>query len=163
MALRDLVPWRRGELARGTDPFLALHREMDELFDRFFGDGEVAAWPPASWAGASFMPKVDVSETDKDVCVTAELPGLDEKDIDLALAENALTIKGEKKVEKEEKEEGRYHVERSYGAFQRRITLPCEIDPDKVKATFKKGVLSVTLPKTAKAQSTKKIAISAAK
>lgn len=163
MTLRSLVPWHRGEVRRGSDPFLALHREMDELFERFFGDGEVAAWPTASWPGPSFIPKVDVSETDKDVCVTAELPGMDEKDIDLALAESVLTLKGEKKVEKEEKEEGRYHVERSYGAFQRRVMLPCDVDPDKSKATFKKGVLSVILPKTAKAQNAKKIAIASAK
>lgn len=158
MALRDLVPWHRSEMTRGSDPFLAFQREMDDLVSHFFGNGHLAPW-----SEGSFSPSVDVSETDKEVCVTVELPGIDEKDIDLAIAENALTIKGEKKTEKEEKDEGRYHVERSYGSFQRRLMLPCEINTDKTKATFKKGVLKVTLPKTAKAQNVKKIAISAAK
>jgi HSP20 family protein len=158
MALRDLVPWHRSEMTRGSDPLLAFQHEMDNLIGHFFGNGQLAPW-----LEGSFSPSVDVSETDKDVCVTVELPGMDEKDIDLAIAENALTIKGEKKTEKEEKNEGRYHIERSYGSFQRRIMLPCEVNTDKTKATFKKGVLKVTLPKTAKAQNFKKIAISAAK
>lgn len=158
MALRDLVPWRRHEMARGGDPLLSLRHEMDDLFERFFGNGDLAAW-----ADASFNPKVDVKETDTEVSVTAELPGMDEKEVDIAIADGTLSIKGEKKSEKEEKSENRYSVERTYGSFQRRIALPCEVEADKAKATLKKGVLSITLPKSAKAQNAKKIAISAAK
>jgi HSP20 family protein len=163
MTLRDLVPWRRNEMAREGDPFNALHRELDDLFDRFFGNGDLVPWSGRAWAGAPFSPSVDVDETEKEVRVTAELPGMDEKDVELALAENMLTIKGEKKVEKEEKNGGRQYVERSYGVFQRRVMLPCEVDPAKAKATFAKGILTVTLPKTAKAQNVKKIAISGEK
>jgi HSP20 family protein len=101
-----------------------------------------------------------VSETDKEIKVSAELPGMDDKDIDVSLTRDALTIKGEKKEEKEDKGKDYYKMERSYGSFTRSIPLPVEVDTDKVQATFKKGVLEITLPKTAKAiQETKKIPI----
>jgi HSP20 family protein len=157
MALRDLVPWRRGEVSPGGDPFLSLQREMNDLFTRFF-DRDFPAWP----AAGAIAVDVDMSETDKEVRVTADLPGVDEKDLDISLSDDCLIIKGEKKSEKEEKNGGRYYVERSYGAFERRIALPCEVDADKVKAEYKKGVLTITMPKSAKARSSKKIAISAA-
>ncbi len=119
--------------------------------------GDLALFGPGP-----FAPEVDVTEKEGELRVCVELPGVDEKDIDLSLSEDALTVRGEKKAEKEEKERGRHYVERTYGAFERRIPLPCEIAPDKANASFKNGVLTVTLPKSAKASSAKKIAISAA-
>jgi HSP20 family protein len=103
-----------------------------------------------------------VSETDKEIKVSAELPGMDEKDIDVSLTRDSLTIKGEKKQETEDKGEDYYRMERSYGSFTRSIPLPIEVDTDKVQATFKKGVLEITLPKTARAiQETRKIPVKA--
>lgn len=155
MSLKSLIPRRRREIAARRDPLLAFRREMDEVFDRFFGSGDLSLWPPDS-----FAPSIDVSETDDEIRVTAELPGVDEKDIDISVSNEALVIKGEKKQEKEEKDGGRHYVERSYGAFERDIQLPCEVDADKAAARYSRGVLTITLPKTAKGRSSKRIPIS---
>jgi HSP20 family protein len=154
MSIRNLIPWRRHEDAR-RDPFIALRREMDDLFDRFFGNGDVSPWAPV-------FPTVDVTDTEDEVRISAEIPGMDEKDIDISIRDDVLVIKGEKKQEAEEKDGGRPYFERSSGAFERDIQLPCEVDADKCKAKYARGVLSVTLPKTTKGRSGKKIAISAA-
>jgi HSP20 family protein len=90
---------------------------------------------------------VDVTDTDKEVKVCAEIPGVDAKDIDVSVEDGRLTIKGEKKCEQEEKEKGQYRMERSYGSFERSIPLPTDVDESKAKAEFKKGVLRLTLPK----------------
>jgi HSP20 family protein len=142
-------------------PFGAFQREMNKLFDDFFGGFQLSPWAPLERRlAAAFIPHVDVSETDKDIKVSAELPGMDEKDIDVSVTRDTLTIKGEKKEEKEDKGKDYYKMERSYGSFTRSVPLPVEVDTDKVQATFKKGVLEITLPKTAKAiQETKKIPI----
>jgi len=101
-----------------------------------------------------------MKESDKQISITAELPGMDDKDIDISLTKDSLSIKGQKKEEKEDKGKDYYRMERSYGSFSRTIALPSEIDIDKVKAEFKKGLLTVTLPKTAKAiKETKKIPV----
>jgi HSP20 family protein len=92
-------------------------------------------------------PSVDISETENNVLVKAELPGLDPRDVDLSIERDTLIIRGEKKQESEEKQENYHRIERSYGSFHRSIPLPCKCDPDKVKAKFKNGVLTVTLPK----------------
>jgi HSP20 family protein len=97
-------------------------------------------------------PSVDVSETEKNVIVKAELPGMDPKDVDLSIEKGTLVIRGEKKQESEEKNENYHRVERSYGSFHRSIPLPCKCDADKVKAKYKNGVLTVTLPKDKDAQ-----------
>jgi HSP20 family protein len=97
-------------------------------------------------------PAMDIAEKDKAYQVTAELPGLDEKDIDVTVSDNVLTIKGEKKEEKEEKEKNYYLSERRYGAFQRSFDLPSGVDTAKIEAQFAKGVLTITLPKSAEAQ-----------
>ena len=105
---------------------------------------------------------MDVAEDGKEITLTAELPGLDEKDVEILLSNNVLTIKGEKKSEQEKKEKDYYRVERSYGSFSRTIPLPEGIDADKVNASFKKGVLTVTVPKLPEAQKeVKKIAVKA--
>ncbi|MFZ5998454.1 MAG: Hsp20/alpha crystallin family protein [Nitrospirota bacterium] len=164
MAFRDLVPRTFGKREvpvkrNGDDPFTMLQREMNDLFDNFFRSFDFA--PFGSRMG-EFTPRVDVSETDKEIKVSAELPGMDEKDIEVTLNKDSLTIKGEKKEEKEDKGKNYYRIERSYGSFSRTIPLPLEVETDRAEATFKKGVLTVTLPKTAKAiKETKKIAIKA--
>jgi HSP20 family protein len=105
-------------------------------------------------------PRVDVSETDTELKIEAELPGIDEKDVEVVLSDGRLTIKGEKKQEKEEKKKDYHLLERSYGSFARSIALPFEADPDQVKASFAKGVLTVTVPKPPEVKAKeKKIAI----
>ncbi len=113
-------------------------------------------------AAVAAVPAVDVTETDKAYEIAAELPGMDEKNIEVKLADGTLTIKGEKQEEKEEKKKDYYLQERSFGSFQRTFQVPDGVDTDKIEATFKKGVLTVTLPKTAEAQKAeKKIAVKA--
>ncbi len=156
MAIRNLVPFGKKDVPvkrEDESPFSLLRREMDSLFDNFFRGFDLE--PFESRMGA-FSPKVDVTENDKEIKISAELPGLDEKDIDVSLQKDMLTIKGEKKEEKEDKGKDFYRMERSYGSFSRTIPLPAEVETDKVEARFKKGVLSITLPKTAKAVAEKK-------
>jgi HSP20 family protein len=160
--IKDIVPfWKRNVQGKHEEyePFSLLRHEMNRLFDDFYRGFDLE--PFESRLG-TFSPSIDVSENDKQVKVTAELPGMDEKDIDVSLNKDSLTIKGEKKEEKEEKKKDYYRMERSYGSFSRTIPLPMEVDANKVKAEFKKGVLTITLPKTKKAiEDTKKIAVKA--
>lgn len=162
-SIKDLAHgnWRLGNWGRrsnqGDDghPFVQLQRQMNSLFDDFF-----SGWSSEGRAGA-FVPKVSVTEDAERVTVTAELPGMDQKDVELSLTPDALTIRGEKRVEREDKESTNvYTMERSYGMFQRSIPLSCEIDTDKVDAVFKNGLLTVQLTKTPAAQAkSKKITI----
>jgi HSP20 family protein len=146
----------RGSVALGPwQPFETLRREVDRLFDDFGG----GAWPrslfeslPTSWRAFGTFPATDIVEKDGSYELTAELPGLGEKDIEVVAANGILTIKGEKKQETEEKKKGYYLSERRYGAFERRFPLPEGVDPDRIEATFKKGVLTITVPKSAEAQ-----------
>ena len=153
-------------------PFEGLRREIDRLFDDFqlgslrapFGRSVFDAEPfwrgEISWGKA---PAVDVVEKDNAYEITAELPGIDESNIDVKVSDGVLSIKGEKKEEKEEKSKDRYLSERRYGSFQRAFRVPDGVDADKIEANFKNGVLTVTLPKTpAAVRSEKKIAIKAA-
>jgi HSP20 family protein len=117
---------------------------MERVFEDFSRD---FGWGPQALAGVGMAPRVDVSATDTEIKIEAELPGVDEKDVEVVLSDGRLTIKGEKKQEKEEKKKDYHMVERSYGSFARSIALPFEADPAKVKATFAKGVLTVTVPK----------------
>jgi len=152
MAMTDLIPWRKSDdpLAvrqRESDPFMRLRRNIDQMFDNMLGD-----WSgPMNGLDRAFMPTVDVHESAKEIRVTAELPGLEEKDIEVSLLNGALWIKGEKQEEQEEDKGDVYCCERRYGSFQRMVELPTEVDADKIKASFKKGVLKVTLPKTKQA------------
>ena len=141
-------------------PFRSLQREVNRVFRDFFDEANL----PDVGFGASFTPgvapKMDIAETDKAFEVTAELPGIDEKDVELSVDEGVLTIKGEKKAETEEKKKNYHRIERSYGAFQRSLALPPSVNVEAIEATFKKGVLTVTLPKTAKAvEKAKKIQV----
>jgi HSP20 family protein len=149
----DLVPFRRWRPSESRRDVPSLRREMDTFFDRFFRD-----MPWTGWEGEEWLPSVNVSETDGDIKVKAELPGLEAKDIDISVSGDVLTIKGEKKEEKEEKEEKYYYKEQYSGSFQRCIRLPAEVQSDKVDAKFKNGVLNVVLPKS-KESETKKIKV----
>ena len=146
--MSSLIPWTDRGDAR------TLRREMDRVFDRFFD-----SWPfrPSS-ESRDWAPSGDVSETAKKVVVKAEVPGMDAKDIDIAVTGDVLTIRGERTQEKEEKEENFHRIERSYGAFSRSIRLPAEVETDKVDATYKDGVLRISMSKTKKA-SQKKIEV----
>ncbi len=153
MALSDLVPWGRNRAVAPqhysgeADPFLVLHREINRMFDDFTRGFGVGA--PLSFASSGAWPHVEVSETDKDVKVVAELPGIDQKDVDLSLADGVLTIKGKKESESS----GALYSERWHGQFQRTLQVGSDVDPDKVSAEFKNGVLTVTLGKRPEAQS----------
>ena len=147
------------------DVWRSFRSEMDRLFDRFAGgfgfpslrrmfDME-PAWRPASSFTFS-APAIDMSEDEKAYKVSAELPGLDAKDVDISISGNTLVLKGEKRQEKEEKEKNYYFSERAYGSFQRAFELPASVDRNKVSADFAKGVLTITLPKTPDAQKQQK-------
>ena len=152
---RDVTP-RRGE---ENNPFVTLHREMNRLFDDVFRGSDMMPFGSDRSSGQIMgWPNIEVSETEKDVKVTAELPGLDDKDIQVELANGVLSIRGEKKTETEDKE--RLFSERYYGRFERRIPVE-DVEPDKVAASFKNGLLTVTLPKSREAhEKVKRIAIS---
>jgi HSP20 family protein len=164
MTVRELTPWNRGRdvtVRRGEEanPFLALHREMNRLFDDVFRGFELSPFGfDRGFDRTIGWPNIEVSETDKEMKVTAELPGLEERDIELELANGVLVVKGEKKTEMEDKD--RLFTERYYGRFERRIPIE-GIDENSVSASFRNGVLTVLLPKTAQAQQqVKRIAIS---
>ena len=162
MAIKDLIPWnnRGRELTtpRGTDihPFFTLHREMNRMFDEVFRGFDVAPFGSTRALDGLDWPQIDIEETDKDVRITAELPGLDEKDVSLEIANGVLSISGEKKSESEDK--ARRFSERYYGRFERRIPLK-DVEEDKVSAAFKNGVLTVTVPKSAEAKNVRRISI----
>ena len=139
---KDLTP-------RYADPFSALRAEMDSLFDSFIGGLPAFSGMSGSGGGRGFTltPHVDVKETDKEIVVEAELPGMDEKDISLALQDGVLTIRGEKKHEYDEEKENYRVMERRYGGFQRSLRLPDTVDENKVEASFGNGVLKVIVPK----------------
>lgn len=157
--------------ASGGDVWQSFRNDMQRLFEQFWTRGVFPSLPGAfdveraarRWpAAAVASPAVDFAEDDKAYYITAELPGMSEKDIDVSLSGDTLTIKGEKRDEKEEKAKNYYLSERSYGAFQRSFTLPEGVDRDKIEASFSSGVLALTLPKTAEAvKQQKKIEIKA--
>jgi HSP20 family protein len=151
---------RERGVMRFSDPFTTLQREVDRLFDDFARGWPTAGWPTMDRA-PQLMPSMDVAETDKEIEITAELPGMEQKDVELNLADNILTIKGEKKSEKEEKDKNYRTYERSHGSFSRTVELPAGIDPDEIKASLSNGVLKVTVPKPAPAQA-KKVEVKAA-
>lgn len=161
MPITDLIPFRpKRSLAvrRENDQPRALMRDFDRWFDTFFErPWSLMPWRLFDEEWETFTPRVDVKETDKKVIVTAELPGLDEKDIEISVSGDALILRGEKRQEEEEKSEDYYRMERRYGSFQRVIPLPCEVQVDKAEANYRKGVLTIELPKTPEAQSARKI------
>ncbi len=156
MQIKDLLPWARRDgvsEAKGAEdnPLAALQRDMNRAFDSFWGRAE----RPFAGLAAAFgegAPRSDVVETDSGVEVTVELPGLDEKDIEVNLSDDALTIKGEKKLERKDEKKGYYISERSYGSVYRSIPLPAGVNADKAEASFRNGVLTVKLPQRPEAR-----------
>ncbi len=139
----DLIPWKyMNELS-------TLRKGMEDLWSRFAGEAGLAG------AGAGWNPRVDVSETHDAFVVKAELPGIDVKDIEVALTGSVLTVRGEKKEEKEEKDRQHYYSERYYGSFRRAFRLPGEVSGENVAASFDRGVLTITAPKAVAAQKKK--------
>ncbi len=165
MNVRDLVPWARGARERSpttrsdaVSPVVSLQREMNRIFDDVFRDFDDSRF----FAGRTGWPSVDVEETDKEYRVTAELPGLEERDVEVLLHDGLLTVRGEKRLETENR--NRTYSERFYGRFERQIALDRDIDDGAVNAVFKNGVLTVTVPKSASAvERSKRIRINAGK
>lgn len=157
MTMRDLMPWSRQEnrapaMYEGRrDPFAMLRREVERLFDDTFGLPAPAGRQSAIW------PNLEVSETDNEVRVTAEMPGLAEKDVDLTVENGVLCLRGERKSEVEDKERG--YSERFFGRFERRVALPTGVDEDKANARFDNGVLTVTIPKSPEMERGRRIPI----
>ena len=165
MNINNLPLKRRGDkLAirrENESPIMAIQNEMNRLFDNFFNDPfDLAPITELRRMPAEFSPRVNVSETDTAMQVTAELPGMEDKDIQISLEKDCVVLSGEKKSESEETGKNFHRYERSYGSFQRVTPLVSEIQEDKVEATFKNGVLTITLPKAASAvKAAKKINI----
>jgi HSP20 family protein len=165
MTINDLIPWKRSQKLAvrrpEADSIFQLNNDMNRMFENFFE----APWSLRPFEAFEsslnrFMPSLDMSETDKDIKVTVELPGIDEKDIQLSLDDGVLSISGEKQFEKQEKRDNYHRLERSYGSFSRQVLLPADVDEDAVSAIFKNGVLNITLPKQQAALSeSKRIAI----
>ena len=143
-----LIPWREAH------PLIDLRTDIDSIFDQFFGS--ILPREKAFW-GDAFLgsPAVDIEETDKEVIVKAELPGLDPKDVDISVADNILTIKGEKQEERKEEKRHVHLTERRYGSFARSFLLPAEVKTEKVEANYGKGVLEIRLPKAEHAKAKK--------
>ena len=155
MELGSLVPWRDKFRAPANrediyDPFAMFRRAVDHMFDDFLGAAGGMREVGSGWQGVS--PTIDVTDTEKELVVTAELPGLDEKDFEVTLAGDILTIKGEKKIEHENRSGGVYQLERRFGSFSRSLRLPFETTDEQIEARYDKGVLTIHLPKPPEAQ-----------
>ncbi len=158
MTISNLVPWRKkeeglAERQRLESHLLDLRSQIDRMFEDFYSRdfGMTPFFRDLEGLG-DFSPRMDVDESEKEITVSAELPGLKPEDVNISLKDNLLTISGEKRAEKEEKGKRYYHVERSYGSFSRSIPLPGEVKEDKVEASLKDGLLKVILPKSEEAQ-----------
>lgn len=166
MRIKDMVPWSNQarqdvQPSESDHPVSSLQREMNRVFDEFWSRFD-RPFEEIGGCSAPGMAASDVVETDGSIEVSVELPGLDEKDVEVTLSGDTLTIKGEKKVERQDEKKGFYLSERSYGSVFRAIPLPSGIDTDKAEAKFKNGVLTVTLPKSAEAASrSKKVEVTA--
>lgn len=160
MTMRDLIPWgrqssssqapvpyREGEMT----PFFSLRREIDRLFDDMF------RMPGLTGVSAMTWPSVELSDTGREVRISAEIPGMGEKDVELTVQDGVLSIRGEKKSETEDKDRG--YSERWYGRFERHIALPAGVEEEKAEANFRDGVLTITLPKSPEVASGRKIPI----
>jgi HSP20 family protein len=137
-------PFRREE----EYPFSSLQREINRLLDEFFREANVPSFEFPEEGPGVYVPRVDVTEDEKAIKITAELPGMEEKDINVSVSRDAVTITGEKREEKEEEDKGYYRMERRYGSVRRTVPLPFEVEIDKAQATFKNGILTIELPKS---------------
>jgi len=153
MRISNLLPTVQRSTRRDDDhPFYSLQRQMNSLFDDFFTGFDAAPRGLSGGGVGSFVPSIDVKESEKDFTIRAELPGVDEKDIEVNVTGDTVTLRGEKKEEKEDKGKNYYYLERSYGSFNRVIPLGSEADADKAQASFKNGVLNITIPKSQSAK-----------
>jgi HSP20 family protein len=167
MHIKDLIPWaRHDETAqpKGSteNPLAELQRQMNQVFESFWGkvDRPLACF---DWPFGEATPRSDVVETADGVEVTIELPGMEQKDVDVSLTDDTLTIKGEKQVEKKDEKRGYYVSERTYGSVFRTVPLPPGVDTGKAEATFRNGVLTVRIPQTPEARAkVKRIEVRAA-
>lgn len=145
---RELTIWKPHREVTPFKGFERMRTEMDHFWDAFFEvESRRKGEDPGSW-----FPSLDVSETKNEIVVKAEVPGMDPKDIDVSISDGVLSIRGERRQEKEEKEEDYHLVERSYGSFARSIALPKEVKHDKISASYKNGVLKIVLPKSEEAK-----------
>jgi HSP20 family protein len=155
---RSLVPWRaRSEVPAPRDdwfdPFVSFRREMDRMFDSFFDAfSERSGRGVAPFGRFGATPALDIAETDKELVITAEVPGVSEKDVEVTLSGDLLTIKGEKKAEQEERDGGYSYMERRFGSFSRSVRLPFEVKDETVDAQYDKGILTIHIPKPADLQ-----------
>ncbi len=158
MARNPLTPYRSGGLlgGGGLDDIFSLHRDMNRLFDQVMGSG---AGRGGASAGNVINAQMNVSETEDEIRIAAELPGVTEDDIDVSLDDDVLTIRGEKRFERKDEKENFHFVERSYGTFQRAVRLPFPVDPEQVRASFENGVLTIRLPKSAQQERARRIPV----
>jgi HSP20 family protein len=157
MARTSLTPFRPGSLM-GSDPFFALPPEASRFFEEFFR-GRMPMVGGEGQESGLLMPQMNLSETDNEVRITAELPGVADKDVDVTLDDDVLTIRGEKKMEKKEDKENYHVIERSFGRFQRSFRIPHSVNADQVQAHVDKGVLTVILPKNQAQEKTRRIQV----
>ncbi|HOX06282.1 MAG TPA: Hsp20/alpha crystallin family protein [Planctomycetota bacterium] len=155
MSMNMIPRRRREEGAEIGHPIDLFRRQMDRLFDDFWGETGLMSGLAGPGAGGTFLPRVDVTENESEVTVTAELPGLTDKDVEVSLAQGRMVLSGQKKSEQEHKDRSLHIVERSYGSFKRVIELPSAVQEDKAQASFRNGVLTVKVPKGAEVRSRK--------
>lgn len=160
MARNPLTPFHPGSsFPGGGDPFLSLHRDMNRLFDDMLRGTGLPPTRSQGQGGSFVAAHMDVSETENEIRITAELPGVTDQDIDVSLDGDVLTIRGEKKFERQDDKENFHFMERSYGSFQRALRLPYPVDPEQVRASFENGVLTVTVPKSVQQQRSRRIQV----
>lgn len=164
MSITSWMPWRRKQPREETEkdtenPIAVFEQDIDRMFDSFFRGFGLTPFGALENEWMTFSPRVDIVDSDKEVKVSVELPGMDQKDVNVTLARDVLTVSGEKHQEKEDRGKNYHRMERSYGAFKRTIPLMCDVDEGKAEATFKNGVLTVTLPKTVEGQCVRTIKV----
>lgn len=154
---QERFPVRRGQ---AMNPYRAMREMMDSMFEEMFSDWPIMRIRPFEWRIQEFTPIIDVIDEENRIRVEAEVPGMSPEDLELTITGDSLILKGEKKEEKEQEERGAHYRERSFGSFQRSVSLPSDIERDKVEASFRNGVLHVILPKSVQAmEQAKKIVI----
>jgi HSP20 family protein len=162
MAYNPITQFRPGSLVDrgiGTSPFTVLQRQMNRLFEDVFGpEGSPFPQAPEPLRGV-LSPRVEVTETENDLRIVAELPGVKEQDIEVAMDDGVLTLRAEKRVERKDERENTHFTERSYGVFQRSLQLPFPVNPDEVNAGFENGVLTITVPKPKEREQRRKIEV----